>query len=87
MPYRTQPYKANYKPRQCGMRNCAHGGCDTICEHPRHLHSEGPRVPLRYGSAPTELCACGWYRINPAHAFPARWQPGPPNTVATASPS
>lgn len=39
----------------------------------------GPRVPLRYGSAPTEVCKdCGAYRT--MHHTPGRWQSGPPDT-------
>jgi hypothetical protein len=46
------------------------------------LHSEtepGPRVPLRWGSAATELCrACAAYRT--LHHNPGEWQLGPPDT-------
>lgn len=46
---------------------------------PHQDREEGPRVPLRWGSAPTEVCRqCGAYRT--MHHGPGRWQPGPLNT-------
>lgn len=32
------------------------------CEH-KSVH-DGPRVDMRYGSAPTQVCDCGMWRIN-----------------------
>lgn len=35
---------------------------------------EGPRVPLRWGSAPTQVCnACGWWRLD-HHGFKSMWR-------------
>ena len=49
------------------------------CGHPPDCLSEGPRIPLRYGSAATEVCsACGGYR---QIRSPDRWEPGPPDTT------
>jgi hypothetical protein len=49
------------------------------CSHPKEQRGPGPRIPLRYGSAATEVCsACGGYRQT---RIPNdRWEPGPPDT-------
>jgi hypothetical protein len=47
------------------------------CEHKEVV--EGPRLPLRYGSAATEVCqACGFYRYN-LHKW-SDWRAGPVRT-------
>lgn len=48
------------------------------CEHPPEKLSDGPRVPLRWGSGPTQVCECGAYRT--MHHKPGPWLPGPPHT-------
>jgi hypothetical protein len=54
--------------------------------HCKHENvSEGPRCPLRYGSAPTQVCdLCGWWRTN-LHA-PSQWQQPPIPTAADDAP-
>lgn len=48
------------------------------CDHPPGAVTPGPRVPLRWGSAATEVCAkCGGHRV--LHGRPD-WRPGPPDT-------
>lgn len=42
---------------------------------PPHEHAPattGPRYPLVYGSAKTEMCSCGVWRVN--HHGPGRWR-------------
>jgi hypothetical protein len=47
---------------------------DRGCEHARRR--EGPRVPLRHGSAASEICEdCNAWRT--MHHGPGRWHPGP----------
>lgn len=37
----------------------------TGCDHPRINRMEGPRTPLRFGSAATEVCGvCGAYKMD-----------------------
>lgn len=47
-----------------------------------HLRiSEGPRVPMRWGTGPTDVCLdCGAYRVTLHTVGP--WNPGPPPTEA-----
>jgi hypothetical protein len=41
---------------------------------PHHFENEGPRIPLRYGSAATMICtACGAWRQT--RVVPAQWEP------------
>lgn len=48
------------------------------CNHPPTDVKPGPRIILRYGSCPSEVCErCGAYRLI-LHGVRA-WQPGPPN--------
>lgn len=45
------------------------------CEH---QPKEGPRIPLRFGSSPSEVCVhCGAYRMM-LHTV-GQWQEGPPD--------
>lgn len=45
-----------------------------MCAHDRVL--TGPRIPLRWGTAPTEVCSdCGAWRTT--HHQPGRWRQGP----------
>lgn len=32
------------------------------CRHQVHKRREGPRVPMRWGTGPTEICECGAWR-------------------------
>lgn len=44
------------------------------CKHKRR--SDGPRLPLRWGSAPTEVCKdCGCWRSTFGHGRPSAWEP------------
>jgi hypothetical protein len=46
------------------------------CEHPDEYVIEGPRTPLRYGSAATQICLkCGGYRLN--FRYLHNWESGP----------
>jgi len=47
------------------------------CPHPESDRTtDGPRAPLRYGSAPTEHCLrCGGYRL--LDRWASDWRPGP----------
>ncbi len=46
------------------------------CTHPPDSVKPGPRSPLRWGSAPTEVCAmCGGHRLTDRWQTP--WRPGP----------
>jgi hypothetical protein len=46
------------------------------CDHPEEYIIEGPRHPLRYGSAATQLCTkCGGFRLN--FHYLHNWEPGP----------
>ena len=48
----------------------------TGCGHNPEFVKEGPKVALRWGSGPTEVCgACGMYRT--MHHKPGPWLPGP----------
>lgn len=43
-----------------------------VCTHPADAVKAGPRMPLVYGSAPTEVCACGAWRVMHHGAGPWR---------------
>jgi hypothetical protein len=46
------------------------------CPHPPGYREQGPRTPLLYGSAATEVCSlCGKYRYD--HHGWSDWEPGP----------
>lgn len=43
-----------------------------VCGHPEGDIVDGPRVPMRWGSGPTQVCGlCGWWR-NTLH-IPGPW--------------
>lgn len=50
-------------------------------EHEHAKAADGPRVPANWGSWPTEVCACGHYRVLIGGQPPAcawlGWKPGP----------
>lgn len=53
------------------------------CPHPMEHRRPGPRIPLRYGTSATEVCAdCGAWRTT-AHT-PGPWQGYPVEEAATA---
>lgn len=46
------------------------------CTHPPEAIAQGPRIPLRWGSGPTEVCRrCGAWRST--LYVPGPWRPGP----------
>jgi hypothetical protein len=50
------------------------------CDHPPESIAPGPRVRLRWGSGPTEVCGrCGAYRVT-LHS-PGPWEPGPTTPI------
>ena len=35
----------------------------AACSHPEREVREGPRVPMRWGTSPTQVCTCGAWRL------------------------
>lgn len=55
-------------------------GSTPPCSHPTEQLTDGPRVPLVYGSIATQVCACGMWRM--MWSRPGPWRPA--ETLAEA---